>query len=206
MAKKSKSSQRWVTRQRKDQFVKAAAAGGLGSRAHFKLKEIDERFRLVNIKSQILELGAAPGGWTRYLAEKASQGRVVACDIKAISAPENVMFIEGAFGEAQVDEKIAQLVKDTPLDLVLSDMAPNISGIRIRDQALSMELVEIATDAARQWLKPGGSLLVKMFHGEGVEGWLKEARLHFQKVNLIKPKSSRSESREVFGLAQKLKA
>jgi hypothetical protein len=133
---RTKSSARWLARQRKDPFTKKAVAEGRVSRAHFKLEEIDRRCRLLRPGMRVLELGAAPGGWTRYIEEHIRGGLLIACDYRAISAGPDTCVVEGALGEPEVDEEIAAIVGDAPLDLVLSDMAPNISGIRTVDQAL----------------------------------------------------------------------
>lgn len=215
MAKRSKSSNQWMTRQKKDVFARRAASEGLVSRAHFKLEQLDQRFRLFRPGMVVLELGAAPGGWTRYVADqvanKADTGRVVAVDFRAITAPASVVVIEGEAGtpeiDARIDEVLAQAADGEPrCDLVISDMAPNITGIRAADQAASMHLAELAADSAKIYLKRGGHLIVKMFQGEGVDDWLINQRLHFEKCQFVKPKASRSESREIFAVCQKFKS
>lgn len=201
MAKRTKSSQRWLERQKRDQYVKKAASGGLGSRAHFKLSQLDERFSLLRPQMWVLELGAAPGGWTRYLAGRLSGGRVVAVDYRPMQVPAGVVFLEL---DIYADEYIAA-VNDAlgarQVDLVLSDMSPNISGVKAADQAAAMDLIDLATDSAMRWLKPGGAMVVKMFHGQGVDDWIKRMRRCFAKVTLAKPAASRAESREVYGIA-----
>lgn len=214
MAKRSKSSNQWMTRQKKDVFARRAANEGLVSRAHFKLEQMDQRFRMLRPGMIVLELGAAPGGWTRYVADrvanKANAGRVIAVDFRPITAPSSVTVIEGEAGTPEIDAKIAaELAAATGgeprCDLVISDMAPNITGIRAADQAASMHLAELAAESATMYLKRGGHLVVKMFQGEGVDEWLKAQRLYFGKCQLAKPKASRSESREVFAVCQKFK-
>ncbi len=214
MAKRSKSSNQWMTRQKKDVFARRAANEGLVSRAHFKLEQMDQRFRMLRPGMIVLELGAAPGGWTRYVADrvanKANSGRVIAVDFRPITAPSSVTVIEGEAGTPEIDAKIAEELAAAaggePLcDLVISDMAPNITGIRAADQAASMHLAELASESATMYLKRGGHLVVKMFQGEGVDDWLKTQRLYFGKCQLAKPKASRSESREVFAVCQKFK-
>jgi 23S rRNA (uridine2552-2'-O)-methyltransferase len=199
VAKRSKSSSRWLERQRRDPFVRRAAEEKLGSRAHFKLSELDRRFRLVRRDSLVLELGAAPGGWTRYLAGRAR--RVVALDRLPMEVPKGVEFALVDVHADDFDAVLDALLAGDGVDLVLSDMAPNISGVRVADQAASMELVELATHIARQRLNRGGHLVVKMFQGEGVDAWLKDARTVFEKVVLAKPEASRKDSREVYGVA-----
>lgn len=212
MAKRTKSSNQWMTRQKKDVFARRAASEGLVSRAHFKLEQMDKRFRLFRPGMIVLELGAAPGGWTRYVADKIANrtdsGAVIAVDFRPITAPGSVTLIEGEAGTPEIDAKIAQALADATAgeaacDLVISDMAPNITGIRAADQAASMHLADLAAENAAAFLKRGGHLVVKMFQGEGVDEWLTEQRLHFSKCQLAKPKASRSESREVFAVCQK---
>ena len=203
MAKRSKSSHRWVARQRRDPYARLAAAQGLGSRAHFKLEQLDRRFGLIRPSTRVLELGAAPGGWTRYLAQRVSGskgGCVVAVDVREMDVPAGVTFIqEDIHGDAFVTRLEQALGGE--LQLVLSDMAPNISGVKAADQAATMALVDLATDAALRWLNPGGHLLVKMFQGEGVDEWVRARRQEFEKVSLAKPDASRAGSREVYGVA-----
>ena len=199
---RSKSSARWLARQRKDPYARKAAAEGRVSRAHFKLEEIDRRCRLMRPGMRVLELGAAPGGWTRYVEERIRGGLLVACDYRAISAGPDTRVVEGVFGEPEVDEEIAACLAGTPVDLVLSDMAPNISGIRTVDQALSMELAELAEHSADRWLKPRGQLVVKIFQGEGVEDWVRNLRKKYAKIRMLKPKASRPDSREVYLVAE----
>ena len=203
MAKRSKSSHRWVERQRRDPYARLAAAEGLGSRAHFKLEQLDRRFGLIRPSTRVLELGAAPGGWTRYLAQRVSPakgGRVVAVDVRAMDVPAGVAFIqEDIHDESFVTRLDGEL--GGALQLVLSDMAPNISGVKAADQASAMALVDLATDAALRWLNPGGHLVVKMFQGEGVDDWVRARRTEFGKVSLAKPDASRAGSPEVYGVA-----
>jgi 23S rRNA (uridine2552-2'-O)-methyltransferase len=201
VTKRSKSSSRWLDRQRRDPFVRRAAEEKLGSRAHFKLADLDRRFRLVRRDGVVLELGAAPGGWTRYLAGRAR--RVVALDRLAMEVPAGVEFAQVDVHAEDFDRTLDALLAGDGVDLVLSDMAPNISGVRVADQAASMELVELATLIARERLNPGGHLVVKMFQGEGVDAWLRDVRTSFEKVVLAKPEASRKDSREVYGVAMR---
>ena len=202
MTKRSKSSDRWLRRQRRDPFASRAQSEGQVSRAHFKLAELDSKLALINRGQTVLELGAAPGGWTRYLEEHLGErGRVIACDPRPLTYGPTTVYIAGAYGEVAVDEAIEAALNGAGVDLVLSDMAPNLSGIKVADQARAMELAELAAEAARRWLNPGGSLLVKLFQGAGVDAWLADLRGDFGKVRLIKPKASRAESREVYAVA-----
>ena len=201
--KRSKSSERWLTRQRKDPFAKAAAATGKASRAHFKLEQLDQRFRLLRPGMTVLELGAAPGGWTCYVEEKIRpRGRLIAVDDRPVTTSAGTILIEGLFGTEDTDNIIAKILQDDKVDLVLSDMAPNISGIRTADQARSMELVELSERAAAQWLKPGGALVVKIFQGAGVEEWIRQIRPRFGRFKQVKPEASRADSREMYAVAQ----
>ncbi|MDA1073846.1 MAG: RlmE family RNA methyltransferase [Proteobacteria bacterium] len=202
MARHSKSSQRWLERQRRDYFAKQALDQGRVSRAHFKLEQLDQRFKLLKPSMNVLELGAAPGGWTQFLEQRITQGTLVAVDPLPITAAAQTHVIEGSIGEPDTDAELATLLDPLPLDLVLSDMAPNISGVRSADQAQAMYLVEIAEEAALKWLKPGGDLVVKVFQGEGVDAWVAGLREHFARVQLVKPKASRPESREVYAVAR----
>lgn len=207
MAKRSKSSHRWVTRQRRDPYARLAAAEGLGSRAHFKLQQLDHRFGLIGPSMRVLELGAAPGGWTRYLAQRVSPakgGRVLAVDVRAMDVPAGVAFIQQDIHDESFVARLDAAL-DGSLQLVLSDMAPNISGVKAADQASAMALVDLATAAALRWLNPGGHLVVKMFQGEGVDDWVRARRTEFDKVSLAKPDASRSGSREVYGVALDLR-
>ncbi len=211
MPKRSKSSQRWLNRQKRDYFAGAARREGRVSRAHFKLAQLDLRFGLVAPDLWVLELGAAPGGWTSYLAERISKGRVVAVDPLPVAAPSSrVEVVTGRFGDEAVASQVEAVLGAsgrTPLvDLVLSDMAPNISGVRAADQARAMDLAELAAAAAARWLAPGGGLVVKLMQGDGVDAWIKAAKAAFDKVGVVKPTASRSESREVYAVAQDYRA
>lgn len=201
MTKRSKSSQRWLERQKRDPYVKKAAQEGLGSRAHFKLEQLDRRFALLQAHMTVLELGAAPGGWTRFLAKRLRGGRLIAVDHREMPIPDRVTFLCVDIYSEDFQVAVEGALGGRRLDLVLSDMAPNISGVKVADQAATMALVDVATEAASRWLNPGGALVVKMFQGEGVDAWVKETRAAFGKVVLAKPAASRSESREVYGIA-----
>jgi 23S rRNA (uridine2552-2'-O)-methyltransferase len=202
MSKRSKSSSRWLERQKRDYFVRQAQDKGQISRAHYKLVQLDERFRLIKSQSRVLELGAAPGGWTNYLESRLPKGLLIAVDPLPITAGLDTYVIEGKAGNAEVDEQIAVILGETQLDLVLSDMAPNISGIRAVDQARSMDLADVALSACRKWLRPKGAMAIKAFQGEGLDDWVRLLRQEFGKVTMTKPKASRPESREVFVVAQ----
>jgi 23S rRNA (uridine2552-2'-O)-methyltransferase len=201
--KRSRSSERWLSRQRRDPFARAAARTGKISRAHFKLEQLDRRFRLLKPGVQVLELGAAPGGWTSYIEERiAPGGRLIAVDERPVTVGAGTVLLEGWFGTEEIDKQIDKILGDARLDVVLSDMAPNISGIRSADQARAMELAELAEGAADRWLRPGGSLVVKIFQGEGLEAWIRRIRTKYGAFKQVKPEASRPESREMFAVAR----
>lgn len=206
MTKRSKSSQRWLDRQRRDYFTRQARAEGQVSRAHYKLQELDRRFHLLRGDSRVLELGAAPGGWTNYIEAKLSKGVLIAVDPLAMTAGTRARIIEGYAGEETVDRAIDEAIEEfmggENLDLVLSDMAPNISGVRAVDQARALDLADTALAACEKWLRRDGSLVMKTFQGEGLDAWLDVARTFFASAKLTKPKASRDESREVFVVAR----
>jgi len=199
MARKSKSSGRWLERQKKDPYVKKAHQEGLGSRAHFKLEQLDRRFTLIKPQGLVLDLGAAPGGWSRYAASRGA--KVLAVDIADMEAPPGVSFFQQDMHSEEFVACIDEALQGARVGLVMSDAAPHISGIRTRDQAESMALVDLATDAAQRWLNSGGALVVKMFQGAGVDEWVRERRASFTRVVLAKPDASRAGSREVYGVA-----
>jgi 23S rRNA (uridine2552-2'-O)-methyltransferase len=201
MAKRSKSSHRWLTRQRRDPYAREAARAGLGSRAHFKLEQLDRRFALLRPGVRVLDLGAAPGGWTRYVIDAAPGAHVIAVDYRRMEVPDGATFVQADIHAADFEARLDAIIGKAGLDLVLSDMAPNISGIRVADQAASMALVELATACADRWLNPGGHLLVKMFQGEGVDEWLRAQRRMYERAAFAKPDASRQESKEIYGVA-----
>ena len=206
MPKRSQSSQRWLARQKRDGFTKAAKREGRASRAYFKLAQLDERFRLVQAGHWVLELGAAPGGWTQYLAERVAQGRVIAVDPLPVAiGGKRVASISGRLGEAETNRRIKAVLAESPrapaLDLVLSDMAPNISGVRATDQAAAIALAGLAVEAAAKWLAAGGGLVVKLMQGEGCDAWVQAAKPAFDQFTLVKPAASRAGSRETYAVA-----
>ena len=202
MAKKG-SSRRWLAEHRKDPYVKQARAAGWRSRAVFKLEQIQRKYHLIRPGMMIVDLGAAPGGWSQYAAGLLNgRGRIVALDILPMDPIEGVEFIHGDFREMPVLEQLRIALGEQPVDLVLSDMAPNISGIEASDQARAVYLAELALDFCNQALKPGGSFLVKLFQGEGFEAYLKQLRSAFGSVQIRKPEASRDRSREQYLLAR----
>ena len=200
---RSKSSERWLREHFDDTFVRQAQALGLRSRAAFKLLEIDRRDRLFRPGMTVVDLGAAPGGWAQVAADRVgAQGRVVALDLLPIEPLPGVSVLQGDFTEqATLDRLLAEL-DGRAVDLVLSDMAPNMSGMKAVDQPRAALLAELALDCARQVLRPGGDLLLKMFQGEGFDALLVELRTAFARVVVRKPSASRARSREVYLLAR----
>lgn len=202
---KSKSSDRWLNEHVTDPHVKQAVADGYRSRAVYKLIELDKKDRLIARGSTVLELGAAPGGWTQYIAEKVGdQGKVVASDILQMDSVSNVTFVQGDFTDNEVATKIEAELGNAGADLVLSDMAPNISGVSASDQARSMGLVELALDMAVTVLNENGAFAVKLFQGEGFDAYIKDVRTRFKNVKLRKPAASRPRSREIYVVARNL--
>ena len=202
---KSKSSDRWLNEHADDLYVKQAAADGYRSRAVYKLIELDKKDRLISRGDHVLELGAAPGGWTQYIAEKVGDnGKVVASDILAMDSVANVTFVHGDFTDNDVAEAIEQALGGNGADLVLSDMAPNISGVASSDQARAMGLAELALDMASTVLNKNGGFAVKLFQGEGFDAYIKDVRSRFKTVKLRKPAASRPRSREVYVVARNL--
>jgi 23S rRNA (uridine2552-2'-O)-methyltransferase len=199
---RSKSSARWLQEHFADEFVKRAQAEGWRSRAAFKLDELLARDKLLRPGMTVVDLGAAPGGWSQLVRQRlGDKGRVVALDILPMQGIGGVDFIQGDFrDEAVFDALMARLAGES-VDLVLSDMAPNISGIEMADQARAMNLAELATDFAYKCLAPGGALLLKLFQGRGFDEYLRGLRGGFARVTLRKPKASRARSREVYALA-----
>jgi len=203
---KTKSSHRWLKEHFDDPYVKKAQHEGYRSRAVYKLQEIQEKDRLIQKGLTIVDLGAAPGGWSQYVARILdNQGRIIASDILPIDPIAFVEFVEGDFREDAVFNELLTLIGNTPVDLVISDMSPNISGTEAVDQPRSIYLCELALDMATRILKPNGKFLVKLFQGKGSEAFLREVRQHFKQVKIRKPKASRPRSREVYVLAQQFK-
>lgn len=185
--------------------MRSAQKEGVVSRAHYKLRDLDLKYGLVSSKSRVLELGAAPGGWSNYIESKLSnKGTLIAVDPLPITIGADTQVVVGCAGDETVDAEIAERVQEIGgLSLVLSDMAPNMTGVRAVDQARSMELADLVLTAAFKWLHSGGHMALKAFQGEGLDEWVAAARKHFDSVLITKPKSSRAESREVFVVARR---
>lgn len=199
---RSKSSQRWLKEHFSDPFVKKAQAEGLRSRAAYKLEELIGRNRLLKKGMRVVDLGAAPGGWSQVLArELGDAGRIIAMDILEMPPIAGVSFIHGDFREDEALSRLEAALGGEKLDLVLSDMAPNMTGVEAVDRARAMYLVELARDFADAHLVAGGNLLVKMFQGVGSDAYLMDLRRRYAKVQVKKPDASRKRSPEVYVLA-----
>lgn len=200
---RSKSSKRWLKEHFDDFYVKKAQQEGYRSRAVYKLQEIDDKEVLFRPGMTIIDLGAAPGGWTQYVAEKLDgRGTIVALDVLPMDALPGVTCIQGDFTETAVLDNLQTLIPSHSVDVILSDMAPNMSGNRAVDIPRAMYLTELAFDLCAQMLKPGGTLLMKVFHGTGFDELVKQVRTQFKQVTIRKPAASRSRSRETYLLAK----
>lgn len=203
MPKRSKSSARWLAEHAADPYVKRAHEEGWRSRAAFKLQEINQAERLIRPGMTIVDLGAAPGGWSQYAARAlGGRGRVLALDVLEMPALPGVEFVQGDFSDQAVLERLRSLLGDDPIDLVLSDMAPNMMGIADVDHDRSMHLVDLAVEFAAQSLRPGGDLLMKVFQGREFQPLVARLRKQYETVKLRKPKASRARSPELYILAR----
>ena len=200
---RSKSSHSWLREHFDDVYVKKAQQDGYRSRAVYKLLELNEKDHFIKPGMTVVDLGAAPGGWSQLASHLVGDnGRVVALDILPMDALAEVDFIQGDFREQEVLDRLLQTLNGAPVDLVMSDMAPNISGNKSVDMPRAMYLAELAVDLARQVLKPGGDLVMKVFQGEGFDALMQELKNSFSKVVIRKPKASRPRSKEVYILAR----
>ena len=206
MAKKGSTSKGWMKEHFSDEYVLRSQREGYRSRACYKLLELNEKDKLIRPGMTVVDLGSAPGGWSQVAAELVGdKGRVVASDILPMDGLAGVDFVQGDFTEEQVFDSIMKLLGDKPVDLVISDMAPNMSGMAAVDQPQSMYLVELALDMARQVLKPGGVFVAKVFQGEGFDTLLKDMRTSFTSVQSRKPAASRARSREIYQVGKGFK-
>lgn len=203
---RSKTSKGWLKEHFDDPYVKKAQKDGYRSRASYKLLEIQEKDRLLRPGMTVVDLGAAPGGWcqvaSRLIGER---GRIIASDILPMDGIADVTFIQGDFTEDEVFEQILAAIGGQPVDLVISDMAPNMSGTPAVDQPRAMYLCELALDMAARVLRPGGDFLIKVFHGEGFDDYYRDLRTRFDKVLTRKPGASRDRSRETYLLGRGFK-
>lgn len=205
MTRRTKSSQRWLKEHFADPYVRQSQQQGYRSRAVYKLLEIDAKYQLLKPGRVVVDLGAAPGGWSQVAAEKLNgRGSVIASDILPMDSIVGVDFIQGDFTEDAVYQELLERIGPEGADLVISDMAPNLSGVKDVDQPRTMLLVELALDLAERVLKPGGDFIAKIFHGEGFDDFMRTCRSRFGKVKTHKPDSSRSRSPEVYLVAQGL--
>ena len=203
---RSKSSGSWLRRHVTDPYVQLAQKEGYRSRSAYKLIELNQKDRLLRPGMWVMDLGSAPGGWSQVAARAVgAKGRVLATDILAMDPISKVDFIQGDFTSDEVVEKIMAWLGDEKFDVIVSDIAPNLSGIDVADQARSIYFLELALDSVRLALKPGASFIAKMFQGQGSDEYIKELRKSFQKVSIRKPKASRPESREVYIVAKDYK-
>ena len=200
---KNKSSKRWLQTQNKDLYVKKARKLDFRSRAIYKLQEIDEKDQLIKPNYCVVDLGSSPGSWSQYLSGIIdSSGRIIAIDILPMNPIEQVLFISGDFTDEIIQKQCLKEVGEYGADLVISDMAPNLTGIRVTDQSRNMAIAELVYDFSTQILKPGGDLLVKLFEGDGTYEYRQLLKEKFAKVQIRKPKASRDQSREFYVLAR----
>ncbi len=206
MKRRSGSSARWLKEHFADPFVQKAQSEGWRSRAIFKLEEIDRRAKLLRPGGVCLDLGAAPGAWSQYAARRVgSRGRVVATDILSMPELRGVEFVQGDFREPEVFDTVLDLLPGHQVDVLLSDMAPNLSGVDAIDQPRSIHLAELALEMSGRVLKPGGHALIKVFQGAGFVDLLQSTRGRFGRVKLVKPQASRSRSPEMYLLAMQFR-
>lgn len=203
MPSRSKSSHRWLKEHFSDPFVKKAKAEGLRSRAAYKLEELVARDRLLKPGMTVVDLGAAPGGWSQWVRQALGDGgRVIALDILEMPSLAGVEFIHGDFREDEVLARLEATLNGQAVDLVLSDMAPNMSGVDAVDIPRALHLAELAMDFADRHLRPGGAFLIKLFQGVGFDDYIRELRRRYERVAIRKPEASRKRSPEVYAMAQ----
>jgi 23S rRNA (uridine2552-2'-O)-methyltransferase len=201
--KRSASSRQWLKRQQKDPYVRQARDQGLRSRSAFKLAEMQEKYQCIGPGMTVLDWGAAPGGWSILARDwVGAKGRVIACDLLSIDAIPGVDFIQGDIREQQVQDEIVEKMQGKLADVILSDIAPNFMGVKVADQLMHMGIIESLTLELPRYLNQGGDFVVKVFHGQGFDAYVKCLREVFTKVQSVKPSASRLESREVYLLAR----
>jgi 23S rRNA (uridine2552-2'-O)-methyltransferase len=209
--KKHRSNRAWIQRHVTDPFVKAATAQGYRARSAFKLIEIDDKDRLLKPGMTVIDLGAAPGSWTQVARQRVAgpdgrlRGRIIALDLLPMDPIADVVFIQGDFREQETADRLAASLEGAGADVILSDLAPNLSGIAVADAARGLHLLELALEFAALHLKPGGTLLVKAFQGSGFSQFVAELKKHFASVATRKPAASRAESAETYLLARRFK-
>ena len=206
MGKKTSKGE-WLRRQNKDQYVLTSRREGLRSRAAFKLEQINKKYKIMNSGYRVLDLGCAPGGWLTVARKYVGpNGKIVGVDLLDMDPIDGIDFIKGDFRDPKIVEQIQERTENQGLDLVISDMAPNITGVRIVDDSASRELAEEALNTAFSYLAPGGRMVAKLFQGPEAQSFMAEAKECFLKTVLFKPAASRSESREIFVVADGFKA
>jgi 23S rRNA (uridine2552-2'-O)-methyltransferase len=209
--RKNRSNPEWIARHVNDPYVKRSVAEGFRSRAAYKLSEIADKDRLLRPGMVVVDLGAAPGSWTQVVRKRLSRpdgslsGRIVALDILPMVPLNDVKFIQGDFHDEAVERQLVDLLADTAVDLVLSDMAPNLSGIASADAARSLHLAELAADFAAKYLQPNGAFLVKAFQGSGYSQYVERLKGVFRSITARKPAASRDSSAEIYLLGRQLR-
>ncbi|NCV54168.1 MAG: RlmE family RNA methyltransferase [Betaproteobacteria bacterium] len=197
--KKTRTKKNWIKEHLSDEFVKRAQKDGFRSRAAYKFIEMNDKYHLIRSNDRIVDLGSAPGSWSQAASSLITdRGKIFAIDLLPMDDVKNTTFIQGDFRELSILQKLEELLENTAIDLVISDMAPNISGIKSRDQAMINDLNDLSLEFALDWLKPKGHFMVKTFMGSGFEDYVKRLRSLFNKVKIEKPDSSRDRSAEFF--------
>ena len=197
--KKTRTKKNWIKEHLSDEFVKRAQKDGFRSRAAYKFIEMNDKYHLIRPNDRIVDLGSAPGSWSQAASSLISNnGKIFAIDLLQMDDVKNTTFIQGDFRELSILQKLEELLENTVVDLVISDMAPNISGIKSRDQAMINDLNDLSLEFASDWLKPKGHFMVKTFMGSGFEDYVKKLRSLFKMVKIEKPDSSRDRSAEFF--------
>lgn len=200
---RSKSSKRWLQAHNTDPYVQQARQAGYRGRAIYKLMEIQQKTQILKPGQRVVDLGAAPGSWSQYVSQCLNhQGRIVALDRLSMMPIEGVTFFQGDFTQVETLKQLEDYLAGHLLDVVLSDMAPNASGCRAVDQPRAMELAELAFDFATDWLKAEGVFVVKLFHGEGFDDYIRQIKKYFKQVTVRKPKASKPQSRETYCIAR----
>ena len=201
--RRRRKSGNWARRQNNDPYVQRARTRGVRARSFFKLEQMDRKYRLVRPSTRVVDLGSAPGSWTQYIAGRVSSpAQVLAVDLLPMAPVPGVLFVQGDFTDPGVSDDVLAWIGGSPVDLVLSDMAPNITGIRATDEARTGEIQEAVLDFCDRALRPGGTLLIKLFEGGMAGGIRRRMRMNFDRIVTIKPNASRAESREFYLLGR----
>ncbi|MDC0626116.1 RlmE family RNA methyltransferase [Methylophilaceae bacterium] len=197
--KRSRTKNNWIKEHLADEYVKKSKIDGFRSRAAYKFLQLNEKYSLLTSSDRVVDLGSAPGSWSQAVSTLLNDdGRIIAIDLLPMAAVPKTSFIQGDFTDNAIYEKLQDALNNNPVDLVISDMAPNISGIKGMDQARISNLNELTLDFARDWLKPMGNMMVKTFMGSGFDDFIKQVRVSFAKTIIEKPDSSRDRSSELF--------